>query len=1151
MKKLLTVLCILVLALCLTGTALAEDVGCDHPDARIEHDIVNCWEYCPACDMELWRCRHHFNCDDDEQTNCASCGASAEEVNINRINHTGLENDSWWDGDVEYHQPYCGKCDWQVEEAHPTRYRYAYASESDCAVTCDECDFYQYWGHVAQCSSDDSACLHCGAEGVIIGSHEGHPDNLERYEFEDEDSHRAYCIICGDDLGVRVHIKGCSGAEKCYYCGAEGVNFVDWDHFAEFDHFDKTRCYWKCACGEINYDVWHGIYCDSEDKNTCAECGNNVEKDGIIISDTWHDTRPGHSDTHCWTKCKACGYFEYFAEHYIPCYDKESTHCDNCWQTEEDGIILTLKHTGLDHDVWEEDGIEWHRQVCWACGYEGEAHAADLTYTAVDGDPNKHRGSCPDCKFDWTENHYAVCGEEKCVDCGAENVTFAYHIDHRDNSECYVYGDAVIHKKYCGICGDDWGWEEHVADCSDYDPDSMTGTCFYCGKENVNVIDVKHDAQYVKFDEELCYYRCACGEEAYNWQHVVYCDSEDKNTCVGCGKNTEADGIVIGLIWHEEEHDHDENECWTFCLSCGEELYRGPHYFSCSGSGQNCAYCDASSEEVKIEEFRHADIDMFDLGDGWHDPWCLNCGEHLSETHEFSLYFKYGGYEICRAYCETCGYLGNWGHQGQCGESDEHTWCIRCGAEDVKVYDHGNHISADEVSCIDQDYHLFYCGGCGDEHYSDEHKASVGSDKTFGTCAVCGAENVNLHGPVTEKEYIEDGIRVFITYHEDGSMHIDYSDAETGEYYGWENYENWQDKQPTEWERRSNVVYEEEDIYSFEFDADWGNGTKKYRISNDQLLYEAGFDGEIFYEDIFDENDRIWNCTHWEDAEHTRLVRTIKCNEDWEWMLEHYYEYDMYDVPGSMLVHIHEYGEEVAQEFYTSVNDTEPSQWEHYSSIWYETDDGNRTAIHRDFLTNEGDFGTMTFQITGEDWFFIYEDRYMGDGIGHMETNWNDSERCYHQTIRENDRMVYSCNKTVDWELINEANYEYFGSIGPVVTEREWRDDGTVHEYVYTNPNDRNVYEDRLYVDDTGYLQHSFHVHGSTVEFGQSVLYLPKGLSTIESEAFVGISARIVVLPENVTSIAGNAFSPDTVLLVPNEEIALLAQQAGYAWFFF
>lgn len=1103
-----------------------------HPYRKnaFQHNEYDHYVLCEECGI-TWLEGHAAQCGSEENTTCAQCGAV---VNYPLTSHTNHPDGSGTAVkiDREQHQWSCGICG----------------------------DKWNQDVHIGRCGETENidgewigTCIYCGAENVHIGYHEGHPDGSEVAEYFDGESHKIFCRICGDYLGFRLHFSDCSGDERCAVCGEEGVICAYSDHVMRLIDFDKTYCYWGCRCDAYHYEVPHGVYCNSKDQNTCAECGKKTDADGIIISDTWHDTTPGYSNTHCWTKCKACGYRPYYAEHYTGCNDDDDTRCDNCWRTEEDGIILTRKHTGLDHDVWEEDGIEWHRQTCWDCGHKGKDHVNEgLIFMPIEGDPNSHLVSCSGCEFDWTENHYAVCGETKCADCDAENVTFAYHIDHRDNSECYVYEDSDIHKKYCGICGDDWGWEEHVADCSVYDPDSMTGTCLYCGKENVNVIDVKHDTQLVGFDEEHCYYNCACGEDEYNWQHVVYCDSA-QGICVGCGKSVEADGIVISITWHRDYTDHNESECWNTCDHCGE-LYRGEHYFSCADEEQMyCSYCGSSCEEVNIENIRHTDIDFNDSGDGWHDPWCLNCGEHLSEAHEFSLYFENGGYDTCRVYCETCGYLTDWGHQGQCGEPYEHTYCLRCGAQDIHVFSHDNHVGPEMARSIDDEYHKFYCSTCDEEHYIDEHKAPVGSDKTFGTCAVCGAKNVNLHGPVTEEEYIEDGIRVFITYHEDDSKHIDYSNAETGVYYGWENYENWQDEQPTEWERRSNVVYDEEkDIYSFEFDADWGYGTKTHRISDDTFLYETGFDGELFFEDIFDENERIWNCTHWEDAGHERIVRTIECNEDWEWVLEHYYEYDVRDVPGSMLVHTNEYGEEVAQEFYTSVNDTEPSQWEHYFSIWYETDgNGNRTAIHRDFVTSEGDHGTMYFRIDGDDWFFYAEERYMGDGIGRMETNWNESEQVYCQTTYENDRPVFTIRSTSQWEIISATTWEYFSSIGPVVKEHEQRDNGkTVYEKVYTNPNDKTTYEEHTFVDENGYTWRAFTVHGVTRVAGKSILNLPENIRKIESEAFVGVPGWIVILHEGVTSIASDAFSPDTVLLVPNEKIAKLAQDAGYAWFF-
>ncbi len=120
----------------------------------------------------------------------------------------------------------------------------------------------------------------------------------------------------------------------------------------------------------------------------------------------------------------------------------------------------------------------------------------------------------------------------------------------------------------------------------------------------------------------------------------------------------------------------------------------------------------------------------------------------------------------------------------------------------------------------------------------------------------------------------------------------------------------------------------------------------------------------------------------------------------------------------------------------------------------------------------------------------------------------------------------------------------------PVVTEHELRDDGTVYQKIYTNPDDATTYEEHTYVDENGYNWRAFTVRGVTRVADASVLNLPESLGKIESGAFAGVPGWLVILHPGVTSIAADAFSPDTVLLVPNEAVAVLAQNAGYVWFF-
>lgn len=951
--------------LSLSGSALAEEKICTHENARNNGFVY--------CDNEWW---HTIDCPD--------CGIVKH---VAEGEYAGIDTDG--------HSVHCPECGMNWSENH--------------IYACDGSDEF-------------GTCVFCKAENVNVVEH--NPDGSMTYVYQDEDWHHSYCGICGSDQGERAHFMNCDGSDRCAVCGAEGVNYAYSDHVTQLVGFDKECCYYACSCGEWTYEVWHGIYCDSKDKNTCAECGKNTEIDGIVMTDIWHDTECGFDEKNCWTVCKACGYFPYFDEHYTGCMDDDDTRCDNCGRSEDDGIILTWKHTSLDHDDWNEDDILKHRQVCWECGYEGEDHEAqDLVYIPIDGDKSYHSVSCSGCEFEWKETHEAECGSgsDECTYCGAEDVYIGMHSNHPDDSVTYICSNEDGHKVYCGICGDDWGWEEHAADCSDPD------RCKYCGAEGVNFIEVDHVVQIVGFDDECCYYACSCGEEAYDWKHVVYCDSEDQNTCVGCGKNVDADGIRIGLIWHYDYVGYDENECWNTCTNCGD-LYRGEHYFSClDGEMMYCGYCGASSDEVNIQVFRHSDIDFNDNGEGWHDPWCTYCGEHLGEPHEYHLSFAYGGYETCHVYCDTCGYLTDWEHQGQCGQPDEHTVCIRCDAEDVKVYGHGNHIGSDEFACIDEDWHRAFCSVCGDEHYSEEHRSAVGSDADFGTCAVCGAENVNLYGPVKYEERIEDGMLLLISYNEDGSKHIDYFGAESGDYYGWEWYEHWDDEEPRDWEHFSDIVYETEELAL-----------------------------------------------------------------------------------------------------------------------------SGRVDMHRSVRTCDGSHGIMYYRIDkDDDMFLCYEDRYLGDGISRIETVWNQEENVYYETKWENDFLVYIECLTSDWRTITHTTWAYYAGIGPVVTELGRLDDGeTAYEKIYTNPDDDTTYAERIYIDEDSYNWHSFTVGGVTRSADGSVLKLPKGIQRIESEAFAGIPGLTVVLPQNVTFIASDAFSSDTVMLVPNEEIALLAQEAGYVWFF-
>lgn len=976
----------------------ADDIvirGTEHHNETF-HDENECWQACTNCG-ELIRNEHYFLCIDQEKVRCAFCGASDEEVNILNTQHVCIDFNDMYD---DWHAPRCIECGESFGEPHEKSIIYEYGGRDQCRVVCEICGFLANWQHQGQCGepNDHTACLRCGADDVRVADHTNHPDEAIVSEYMDEDVHHRYCGICGDDWGTEYHRALCGKDDTCYKCGAENVNIEshddhpednetavyidenvhrvrcgvcgdDWgereheaecgnpdqciacgaeglyifdiEHQPHFIYYDSEFCYYSCDCGEISYEMLHAVYCDSEDKNTCIECGMNTENDGIEIRDCRHYTEVGHNEDYCWTACSVCGDMLYYGGHYNGCSDyfDDEERCDNCGLTAMDGVNVVWKHTALTHDEWDDEGVAMHRQICWDCGYVGGEHVItdDTDCHPIDGDMYGHAVSCYACEFEWKEDHAAECGkgDEACVICGAENVRVSNHINHPEGTEIYVYSDQFTHNRYCGICGDRLGWDDHAVDCSDM------SCCKYCNSDDMYPSRIEHESQLIGFDRESCYYRCACGDESWSMQHAVYCDSEDRSTCIGCGKNIETDLIKISAVRHHEQLGYDKDECWNTCTNCGD-LYRGEHYYDCIRNDPTmCAYCGASFEEVNIRIFRHADIDINEIEDGLHDPWCMYCGEHLGEPHELSMYFVSGGYEWCRVYCEICGYLNNWSHLGQCGEGNEHTECIRCGAEDVIVCGHGNHSGENVKESIDWSYHAVYCSVCGDELYTEEHKCAIGFDEVYGTCVVCGAENVRLSGPVTHEERVEDGILMIIDYNDDGSKFITYNDAETGVYYGFERYEGWFDEEPTDWERRSSHVFDKEnDLLTCDVESSWGESVNTYRWSSGRLIHEEGFNHVCYYENVLDEEEGIWNCTEWEDVEKNRIVNIRVCTEYWEDTIsEQYFAYDVMDIPGSRFVQTWEYGIEVSKEFYTAAEDEEPSQWERYFNTEFETEE--------------------------------------------------------------------------------------------------------------------------------------------------------------------------------------------------------------------
>ena len=342
------------------------------------------------------------------------------------------------------------------------------------------------------------------------------------------------------------------------------------------------------ADGECEFHVRR---CD--DHNICAWCGQkigdavNVER--WIYHVKWD--RVEHNEITCWGVCATCG--EQFVDlqfHYYDCNDLDSItaqRCSRCGQSlaDDPDAINRIRHPEDVHEVDTEDS---RMLTCDYCGWRFEDHEHDFNYTWID--ENGCSVKCAICGYYTTWGHVVRCGDvgenQTCLHCGGP---MAYVDGHEEHPEDRIVVQGVVndwsHLMQCAQCGDAW-YEEHVLYCDTYDRDNDCGTCVLCGVENVHGRMEHTERQLVGFDRDHCYYSCACGDERDEFEHVIYCDSEDKNTCVACGKNTGADQIAIHWTWHHEEIFHDGIQCWAVCENCGETR-RQTHFFNCDNEDQS------------------------------------------------------------------------------------------------------------------------------------------------------------------------------------------------------------------------------------------------------------------------------------------------------------------------------------------------------------------------------------------------------------------------------------------------------------------------------------------------------------------------------------------------------------------------------------
>ena len=467
-----------------------------------------------------------------------------------------------------------------------------------------------------------------------------------------------FCVLMSASALSEDHTHQvlCSEPDVCVICGAteeemgEDKQII---HETLSAAFDLTSHWQVCGvCGaELDQDE-HTASCDAPD--VCQVCGA-AAADGAIIPYTSHKSLSLCCDeyTH-WYHCSTCGSVFGKARHVALC-----TAPDVCFQCGapfigEEAIMHLDYHSGILYDEKE------HWCVCSACGKETlkEPHYTLCT------DPI---GSCSLCGVSWT-------GEV-----------------HHEGLLYYVLNENE-HFSTCFYCGETFSAPHYYLD----------GYCLYCGLEKNHAHSSA--AGTWQSDQEKHWQVCdACGAY-YNVQnHTAACTERD--VCMVCGAKKEDSAQIDDVIHTNAVLQHDAARHWIYCLDCGAEYNRYPHYALC-GDPKTCAECGADYHGYDI---RHTNLDMDHPQHNSYAHWyrCLDCGGKTREER----------------------------HYIRCGSPDG--VCTGCG---VPWYGSVKHVNDSKGGYLyyNEQYHLILCTVCG-QLVQQEH---TNIDEY---CPLCGGKGPHRH----------------------------------------------------------------------------------------------------------------------------------------------------------------------------------------------------------------------------------------------------------------------------------------------------------------------------------------------------------------------------------------------------------------------
>ena len=680
----------LLLACLLLAVSCACAMGekCEHSYDwnALQHNGEEHWLLCQDCGREVLREQHNISC---STGTCRECGAKGTGIIIHNF-------------------------DWSNPQSNETEHW----------TLCQDCDEEKREKHRISCKT--RVCEMCSKAGKGEISHAYDWDNWQG----DSTQHWVLCKDCGEEREREEHRISCVTGQ-CRVCGKKGNGKISHKYDLANIQFNETEHWLICEdCGEEEEHEKHWISCKTGLCTACRQAGEGE----ITHNYDWSAWKS--NETQHWLVCQDCGEESERLEHNISC---TTGLCRACGQAGEGEITHNY-----DWSAWESSRTEhWH--VCQDCGEEerekhwiscktGLCRACDRAgegeithnydWSAWESNETQHWLVCQDCgEIGNKEDHWISCKTGRCINCDQEGTGYTYH-DYGDWSH-----SETQHWRVCLNCGEAEEPWNHQISCQD-------GKCIDCGYAGQGTLSHEYAWDDWKYTETECWHICeACGEEADRYPHIISCKT---GQCLMCGhKGT-------GYIQHNlGDYQHSETEHWQICTDCGAKDGPWKHWISCKTG--LCVDCGQAGEGIPSHkrapsDWQHNDEDCWTV--------CADCGEEIDRM-EHQLSCKTGkcircGYkgtgEIahretnkweyndteCWEICPDCGQeFFRGGHQISCVTGV----CEKCHQ---KKSGEISHLSASWMS--DGTKHWQICRDCGKTLFTDTHKI----DCQTGLCVVCG-----------------------------------------------------------------------------------------------------------------------------------------------------------------------------------------------------------------------------------------------------------------------------------------------------------------------------------------------------------------------------------------------------------------------------